>query len=239
MANFDPDLVNLIGGESVIWPAEGQPEYADHWRLMHKAVRHVREVVTGAEPKLQTVEGNRDLSEVGRTRQLSDIGLETIRRVDECPALDVARQGVAARLAKLDAEMQDHAKPPEEPAAIAQAGEIRAALRAMAPAERMRFIHANITRAGFAGAVSGDAAYLAGLSETEVGEIRNAIAERFYAPQAAEKAKLTRALRELDVAVLRAHNLVAGRSRVGKNVHGEWAVSQAAPGGPAPHGRAA
>ena len=224
MPKFDDEQIGFIGGESVAWPAEGQPEYADHWRLMHKAVRHLREVVTATDPRLQAVETNRDLAEEGLTRQLNAVGREAIQRVDECTALETARQGIAARMTRIDAEMQAHARPPEEPADIALAGEIRAALRGMSPAERMRFIRGNLQQPGLAGAVTSAAGFLSGMSATEQAEVRNMVAETLYAPQVAERALLTRALRELEVARGRAHTLIAGRARLARNHHNEWAM---------------
>lgn len=238
MAKFDDEQLSFVGGESLGWPKMGEPECGQVWRHAHRAVEAMRDVLRGSDDKLGAIEANRDLAEHGRTRQLAEIGLDTIRRIDEVAPLNTARVRIGEEIAALDGQMQAHAKLPEAPADIALAGEIRSALRGMSPGERMRFIGANLDRPGLAGAVSGDASYLAGLSETEAAEVRTLIAERLYAPQAAEKAKLQGALRVLDVAVTRAHSLVASRARVERNHHGDWAPkSVGAPGGPVARGQ--
>lgn len=235
MAKFDEEHLGFIGGESITWPKMDEPECGPVWRHAHRAVEAVRGALRDSDGRLGAVEGNRDLAEHGRTRQLAEIGLDTIRRVEEAAPLATARMRIGEEIAALDRQMTAHTKAPESAAEIALASEIRSALRGMSPAERMRFIGANLDRPGMAGAVSGDAAYLAGLSETEAGEVRNQIALRLYAPQMAEKQKLQAAQRVLDVAVTRAHALVAGRARIEKNHHGEWATKPVmAPGGPVP-----
>jgi hypothetical protein len=223
MARFDPEQISFIGGESAAWPAAGEAGTGDFWRQMHRAVGSVRTVVEKSCDQFGAIEDNRDLSVDGQSRQLNDVGLDVMRRVDEDMTLGGARKRAAERLAQLDAEMQAHTKPPEEPSDIALAGEIRAALRGMSPRERMDFIARNLDQPGLAGAVTSGAGFLSGLSATEQATVREMIAEKLYAPQIAEKATVTRALRELETGVERARTLLSKRARLARNHHGEWA----------------
>ncbi|KQT50074.1 hypothetical protein ASG52_08380 [Methylobacterium sp. Leaf456] len=234
MAKFDEQQIGYVGGESTTWPQMDDPNCPQPYRHAHRAVAAIRDVLRDSDVKLGAVEVNRDLAEYGRTRQLSEVGLSAIRRIDEAAPLNTARERINHELEALDRQMAAHAKVPASAAEIALASEIRSALRGMSPGERMRFIAANLTRPGMAGAVSGDAAYLAGLSESEAGEVRTKIATTLYAPQVAEKERLQLVLRQLTITANRAIGLVAPRSRVARNIHGEWATKPAHGPGPGP-----
>ena len=221
--HFDDQEISFIGGEAVAWPENGPVASNDMWHHMRRAVGALRETVKGSCNRFGAIEDNRDLAEQGRARQLNDVGIDVILRVDDNITVKTARLKAEARVAALDAEMQAHALPPDDPAGIALATEIRSALRGMTAQERLRFIRENLNQPGVAGAVTSAAGYLSGLSPTEQAEVRNMVAETLYGPQAAEKAQIARGLRELEVAVGRAHGLIAKRARLARNLHGEWA----------------
>jgi hypothetical protein len=170
--------------------------------------------VSHALASMAAVEGDKDLVPEAKRRKKQAIAEQTLTQLDQSTSLEKARDSVASRMRSWDDKVAAAVKPASTEAEAVLHGEIRRHVAGLSD-ERARM--SGGSDPAVASALLEAPPFLSNLSEVEIAYVRAQVEQKHLSPEMVEaKARVTRAMAELDRASRAAPALVAQRAGLTK-----------------------
>jgi hypothetical protein len=193
--------------ESHKWPP---PNYT-HWEKLHRLADEARELVAKAFKAMDEIDHNPDLSAEGKVKERAKLAEQAITNFHKSKALENARDAVERQQRYWAAKTEQAFKPAEDPQTVALHAQIRDRITNMKEG-RLAFIDKHIAHPAVVSAVLTAPAFLSGLSDVELGVIRQKVEKRVLSAEVAEaKATTEKALLAAEKGWERAVDVIAER----------------------------
>jgi hypothetical protein len=200
-------LKMTIVPEQARWP---EPKFT-HWEKLHSVANEARSRVAKAYAALDEIDRNPDLTPEGKAKARAKLAEQVVADFCKSETLEKARSAVANQMQRWNAKVDEHIKPAEDPGTAATYMQIRDHLNDMKEG-RWAFIDKHISDPVVVSAIFTGPAFLSGLSDVELGLIRQKIAQRVLSPEVAEaKAAAEKAMLAAEKGWARAVEVIAQR----------------------------
>jgi hypothetical protein len=208
------ELKPSILGDKPTWG--GDPT----WNALHTAVDDARDRVTQCFAKISAVDDDMTLSREGKTLKKAEIAEAALDGLKKSTTLTKARESVQRQVAKWDAQAGLTPKAAATPEEGALLSEIRQHVASLKGPGRVNFIVQNAHDPRVVQSVLGAPAFLSGLSDADVGVVKDQVVKR-NAPEIFEKRnETTKALADVEQGWRNAATQIASRGGLPKPSNG-------------------
>lgn len=219
---FSEARLGLIAAPSARWPAA---DSAILWRIGHEAVAALVDRARKADVAIAAVEGNSDLSDVGRLKAIGDIALQAVNALDDLPELGRLRAQAERDVRAFEQKIGQAAEAPTDAAEALLHQEIRNHIRSQAEPIDAAYAQRNDPRV--VTAIVSAPAMLSGLSEQQKNEFARAARSSLWPDETGKIARFNDAVRVVEEAIKQVQGMVAERGQLLRTIDG-WQLPLAA-----------